>query len=226
MPARPARQTPESDTPAPLRDPAAAPGPVLDRRRHRRRSGPRRRGDAAASHLWVYGPGRRTPTQLEAALRRLMSGEDVDLDAHPFDPAHHLHLDDAAEGIPRVAAAPRLPRPVYDIAPGAPLSMGEVAQALGALFPGRRVTCARAAPGAPIPRVIDVSVASRDFGFVSRASGEASGGAVTPRRRARRASARRSRRRSRGARTGSPAPACSPRPSRGGAAPASRRPPR
>ncbi|WP_052340934.1 NAD-dependent epimerase/dehydratase family protein [Salinarimonas rosea] len=117
---------------------------------------------------WVYGPGRRTPTQLEAALRRLVRGEEVDLDAHPADPAHYLHLDDAVEGILTAAAAPRLPRPVYDIAPDGPLSLGEVAQTLGAFFPQRRVTCTRSAPGAPIPRVIDVSAASSDFGYVPR----------------------------------------------------------
>jgi len=121
--------------------------------------------DAVALRLsWIYGPGRRTPTMLESALRALAAGRDMAIGAHPDDPTHYLWIDDAVTGLMCAAAAPAPPHRIYNITAGSGLPMGEVVRLLSEAAPRGRVSLCDASPGKG-PTSILSERARTDLGF-------------------------------------------------------------
>lgn len=122
--------------------------------------------DAVALRLaWIYGPGRRTPTLLEDMLRAAAEDRAKEFDGHPEDPTHYLHIDDAVEGVLRAAHAAALPSPVYNIAAGAALPLGEVFARIRWLRPKARITLAPRRPPERHPAELDNRRAAAELGF-------------------------------------------------------------
>ena len=121
--------------------------------------------DAVAVRLsWIYGPGRRTPTTLETALRALVAGEDLQIAADPDDPTHYLWVDDAVIGLLRLAEITKLSRRCFNITAGAAVPMREVVRVLNRLATGGRISL-RHVPPALAPWSIDTRAAELELGF-------------------------------------------------------------
>ncbi|MGV8989491.1 MAG: NAD-dependent epimerase/dehydratase family protein [Cypionkella sp.] len=121
--------------------------------------------DAVVLRLsWVYGPGRRTPTTLESALRALVADEDLQIAADPADPTHYLWVDDAVTGLLRSAEISKLSRRCFNITGGAAVPMREVVRALNGM-PTRGQISLRQAPPTLAPDFIDSGAAERELGF-------------------------------------------------------------
>ena len=125
--------------------------------------------DAVALRLgWIYGPGRTTPTVLEAALRAVAAGQDAALDAHPDDMTHYIHVDDAVAGVMAAAVARTLPHRVYNISSGPALPMSDVIGTIIRAYPGTRLSLLAARPPEIHPDHVVAVRAQRDMGFQPR----------------------------------------------------------
>ena len=83
--------------------------------------------DAVALRLsWIYGPGRQTPTTLEAILRAGIAGQNIDIAASLGDVTHYRCIDDAVNGLIGAGQALTLPERVYNITAGAGIPMQRV----------------------------------------------------------------------------------------------------
>ncbi len=121
--------------------------------------------DAVALRLsWIYGPGRRTATTLETALRALVADEDFQIAADPDDPTHYLWVDDAVTGLMRAAELAELSRRCFNITTGAAVPMREVVRVLNGLATGGRISLQHAPPD-PAPSSIDNRAAQAELGF-------------------------------------------------------------
>lgn len=121
--------------------------------------------DAVAVRLsWIYGPGRRTPTMLETALRALVAGEDFQIAADPDDPTHYLWVDDAVIGLVRSAEITKLSRRCFNVTAGAAVPMREVVRVLNGLATGGRISL-RPVPPDLAPSSIDNRAAEIELGF-------------------------------------------------------------
>ncbi len=121
--------------------------------------------DAVALRLsWLYGPGRQTPTTLEAMIRAGMSGADVSVDAGPDDITHYLYIEDAVSGLLCAGQAVTLTGRVYNITAGRGVPMREVVETFLGLMPRAAITLSQNA-GAAGPQVLDNRRAIRDLGF-------------------------------------------------------------
>ncbi len=122
--------------------------------------------DAVALRLgWVYGPGRRTPTTLEALCRHALSGDAGTLSAGPDHSTHYLHLDDAVAGMMLGAGAVSLPCHAYTISAGPGRPMSEVAATITRLVPGAKIVCDPADRTPSGPTGFDLDTVGRDLGY-------------------------------------------------------------
>lgn len=122
--------------------------------------------DALALRLgWIYGPGRKTPTTLEALLRAAGEGTAFDMPAHPRDAAHYIFIDDAVSGL-LAAATVTAPRSrIFNIVGSAGETMADVVDAVRALCPKCRIAFANAVPSAEGPDGYSSSRAADELGF-------------------------------------------------------------
>ncbi|MEZ5779508.1 MAG: NAD(P)-dependent oxidoreductase [Paracoccaceae bacterium] len=101
--------------------------------------------DAAALRLaWIYGPGRRTPTELEDLLRSAMTGTETVLAARATDHTHYLYIDDAVQGLLSALTAQQVGHRIYNISAGAGVPASRVVEIVGGMFPGTTISCSPA----------------------------------------------------------------------------------
>ena len=112
--------------------------------------------DAAAIRLsWVYGPGRRTPTDLERILKNGMSGRTTVLGGRPDDVTHYFFLNDAVRGLICAAATRSLAFPIYNITAGNGGTLEGAIDAIRAVLPDLEVKFGDREPRATGPLSFD-----------------------------------------------------------------------
>ncbi len=121
--------------------------------------------DAVALRLaWIYGPGRQTPTSLEAMIRGSMSGTTVRVDAGPDEITHYLYIEDAVSGLLCAGLAETLTERVYNISAGPGIRMRDVVKTFLSLAPEAVILLKdRAAPA--LPEALDNRRAALGLGF-------------------------------------------------------------
>lgn len=122
--------------------------------------------DAVALRLsWIYGPGRRTPTTLEKALRAVIAGREARFDAGPGDITHYLYIDDAVTGLLCAGRVAVLPERIYNITagPGTPIRI--IADILTRLQLEARIVLCPDGTADGGPSVIDNRRAAGQLGF-------------------------------------------------------------
>lgn len=125
--------------------------------------------DAAALRLgWIYGPGRQTPTALEAMLQAAVSGTPETIDADPDERAHYIYIDDAVDGVLRAVEAPELTGRIYNVTAGTAVPMRDVAASIHALCPGARFVLSPSAPCETHPAGFATRLAEAELGFKAR----------------------------------------------------------
>ena len=121
--------------------------------------------DAVALRLaWIYGPGRQTPTSLEAMIRGGLSGTAVTVDAGPDDITHYLYVEDAVSGLLSAGQATTLTGRVCNISQGLGIRMRDVVATFRNLAPQAEIILTDTKAPA-LPEVIDNRRAARDLGF-------------------------------------------------------------
>ena len=122
--------------------------------------------DAAAIRLsWIYGPGRRTPTELERVLKNGLSGRPTILDGWPEDVTHYLFLDDAVRGLVCAATARSPEWPVYNITTGMGGTLAGTIDAIRAVLPDLQVAFGEADAETRGPRGFDTARAASALGY-------------------------------------------------------------
>ncbi|MCQ8782897.1 NAD-dependent epimerase/dehydratase family protein [Mangrovibrevibacter kandeliae] len=114
---------------------------------------------------WVYGPGRATPTMLEALLRAATEGRDFEVEGHPADVAHYLYIEDAVSGLLAAATAGAVTSRIFNIVGPAGETLGDVADVVGRLCPQSRIDFERAEPSAEGPDGYTSHRAADELGF-------------------------------------------------------------
>lgn len=114
---------------------------------------------------WIYGPGRRTPTELERLVRAAAEGREATVVGRPEDLTHYLHVDDAVRGLLAAASAARPKGRIYNVTAGVGLPLGDVVEALKAASPAFRADFVGTASGSG-PAGFDGRRAERDIGFI------------------------------------------------------------
>ncbi len=122
--------------------------------------------DAIAVRLsWIYGPGRRTPTELENILRTALAGKQAVFSAAPDDFTHYLYIEDAVDGLICAGCAAAPTDWIYNITAGAGVPAYDLAKIIADLRPGVRLTLSSPQITASGPSAIDIGRAKRDLGF-------------------------------------------------------------
>ncbi len=122
--------------------------------------------DALALRLgWIYGPGRRTPTMLDALLRAVEDGRAFEVPAHPADATHYLFVEDAVSGLLAAASAPAPTARVFNIAAPEGQTMDGVVDAVRRLRPDSRIAFAAADPSTDGPDGYSTRRARDELGF-------------------------------------------------------------
>lgn len=122
--------------------------------------------DAAAIRLsWIYGPGRRTPTELERVLKNGLSGRPTILDGWPEDVTHYLFLDDAVRGLVCAATARSPEWPVYNITTGMGGTLAGTIDAIRAVLPDLQVAFGEADAETRGPIGFDTARAASALGY-------------------------------------------------------------
>ena len=125
--------------------------------------------DAVATRLsWVYGPGRRTSTDLERLLRAGIEGRRVTLEGRPDDTTHYLFVDDAVEGLVCAATSRQVRHPVCNVTTGEGVALGEVVERARSILPGLAVEFAGKVPAAGGPAGFDGARAASVLGYRPR----------------------------------------------------------
>jgi nucleoside-diphosphate-sugar epimerase len=89
---------------------------------------------------WIYGPGRKTPTTLAALLSNSLSGAVTRVEGHPSDMTHYLYIDDALDGLLRMATVAELKDDrVFNITAGAGAPFSEMLDQVREVAPGVRI---------------------------------------------------------------------------------------
>jgi nucleoside-diphosphate-sugar epimerase len=89
---------------------------------------------------WVYGPGRRTRTNLERLVRASLGDRTVEIEGAPNEFTHYVHVEDVVAGLIAAASACSSPRQIYNISAGDGVPMSEVVAIVRALAPDLEVT--------------------------------------------------------------------------------------
>ena len=122
--------------------------------------------DASAIRLsWIYGPGRRTPTQLERLLRAGIDGRPAILKGRPEDVTHYLFLDDAVRGLVCAATTRRLGWAVYNITAGDGATLARTVHTVRAVLPDLQVEFAEGEPTTGGPAEFDGTRAAACLGY-------------------------------------------------------------
>jgi len=122
--------------------------------------------DSIALRLsWVYGPGRRTPTELEQVLRAALTGGTAAFSEAPDDFTHYLYIDDAVEGLICAGRASALADRVYNITSGAGVTAQHLVNIIADLRPGFRVSLSAPQTAPAGASIIDNRRAEQDMGF-------------------------------------------------------------
>jgi len=125
--------------------------------------------DAVALRLtWVYGPGRRTPTTLEAMLRAAIDGESIAIDGSPSEMTHYVFIDDIVEGLLAAGSAAKTPRLVYNLSAGPGVTFAQVVDHVCALEPQARIAFAQDNLKEIGPIGFDLTNAARELGYRPR----------------------------------------------------------
>lgn len=114
---------------------------------------------------WIYGPGRRTPTELEQVLRAALTGGSARFSEAPDDFTHYLYIDDAVDGLICAGRACALSDRIYNITAGLGVPTRRLAEIITELRPGSRVSLAAPQTSAAGASIIDIGRAKRDLGF-------------------------------------------------------------
>jgi nucleoside-diphosphate-sugar epimerase len=103
--------------------------------------------DAIALRLaWIYGPGRSTPTSLEAMLRDGLAGRRARIEAHPHETTHYVHVDDAVRSLLCAATVLCTDRAAFNATAGAGLPYAAVVAAARTVLPQLEVDFTGPAP--------------------------------------------------------------------------------
>ena len=122
--------------------------------------------DAVALRLsWIYGPGRRTPTTLEKALRAVIAGRQARFASGPDAITHYLWIDDAVTGLLCAGHAAALTECVYNITAGVGIPVRIITDTLSGLRPQARFSLRPDGDAAQGPSVIDNGRAAAQLGF-------------------------------------------------------------
>lgn len=122
--------------------------------------------DAAAIRLsWIYGPGRRTPTDLERILRDGIDRRPTVLEGRPQDLTHYLFLDDAVRGLLCAATASSVASPVCNVTAGMGQALADVIAAIRTVLPDLRVAFSDRKPTVLRPAGFDQTCAAVTIGF-------------------------------------------------------------
>ncbi|WP_102957709.1 NAD-dependent epimerase/dehydratase family protein [Mangrovicella endophytica] len=100
---------------------------------------------------WIYGPGRTTPTMLDALLRAAVEGQAFEITGHPADSTHYLYLDDAVSGLLAAACAAAPTSRIFNIVGPEGQTLGDVVDAVRRLRPESRIAFANAERSAEGP---------------------------------------------------------------------------
>ncbi len=119
---------------------------------------------------WIYGPGRRTPTMLEAMLKSANGRMPAQFDAHPDDMTHYLYIDDAISGLLGAAEAAELHDVVFNISAGSGVPMSRIIEMIAELRPGSELTLNGMRSHVPCPIGINADRANDAFGFRPKVS--------------------------------------------------------
>lgn len=121
--------------------------------------------DAVALRLaWIYGPGRQTPTSLEAMIRAGMAGTTVKVAAGPDDITHYLYIEDAVNGLLCASLAATLTHRIYNISAGRGVRMQDLVKTFLSLDPKAAIILTDTAAPA-LPETLDNRRAARELGF-------------------------------------------------------------
>lgn len=127
--------------------------------------------DAVAIRLsWIYGPGRRTPTSLEAALLDGILGRRTTLHGHPQDVTHYLYIDDAVSGLLAAAAVQRPQDRIFNVTAGPGRTIGRILHDLREALPELQADFAEDMPSGEGPASFDGARARTGIGFVPQVS--------------------------------------------------------
>lgn len=122
--------------------------------------------DAAAIRLsWIYGPGRRTPTQLECLLRAGIAGRSAILKGRPEDVTHYLFLDDAVRGLLCAATTRRTEWAICNVTAGKGSTLARTVDAARAILPDLQVEFAEGEPATSGPAGFDGTRAATSLGY-------------------------------------------------------------
>jgi nucleoside-diphosphate-sugar epimerase len=122
--------------------------------------------DAIALRLsWIYGPGRSTPTSLEAMLRDGLAGRRSRLDAHPDEATHYLHVDDAVRSLLCAATVRETRRATFNATAGAAAPYQAIVAAAQRVLPQLQVDFAAEPPLPDAPSGYDQTAAAREIGY-------------------------------------------------------------
>lgn len=114
---------------------------------------------------WIYGPGRRTPTELEEVLIASLKGRTATFSAAPDDFTHYLYIEDAVDGLICAGRASVPPERIYNITAGLGVQARRVAEIIAELRPGFRCRLSSPQPSSGGPSAIDIRRAGQDLGF-------------------------------------------------------------
>ncbi|WP_206454753.1 NAD-dependent epimerase/dehydratase family protein [Aurantimonas marina] len=122
--------------------------------------------DAAAIRLsWIYGPGRRTPTDLERLLRNALGGRPTVFGGRPQDVTHYLFLDDAVGGLLCAATAGSVGWPVCNVTTGRGKPLADVVAAIRTVLPNLQVEFSGTEPTVVRPSGFDQTRTAQSLGF-------------------------------------------------------------
>jgi nucleoside-diphosphate-sugar epimerase len=122
--------------------------------------------DAAAIRLsWIYGPGRRTPTDLDGIVRNGLGGRLTVLEGRPQDVTHYLFLDDAVRGLLCAAMAGSVIPPVCNVTAGKGQRLADVIAAIRAVLPDLQVEFSGGEPTLARPTGFDQTRTAEAIGF-------------------------------------------------------------
>lgn len=114
---------------------------------------------------WIYGPGRQTPTELEALLQSGLSGVPVTLASSPSKMTHYLFVDDAIRAVLSAATAKHPTHRIYNVTAGDGIMLKQVVDAVEKILPQCQVAFFRADKGSSGPSGFDTARAFVDLGF-------------------------------------------------------------
>jgi UDP-glucose 4-epimerase len=117
----------------------------------------------------VYGPYRRANCILNDIIRNAESSRPTTIPCDPGFVYHYIHVDDVAEAIAAVLAAPAFPRRSYNVGSGEALTMREIADIAAGALSGTDIKLVPGADDVPdVQSEFGISRIGRDLGWRPR----------------------------------------------------------